>query len=121
MGTIIKILIVLVIIAYLVQRYMPAKGAQHIEASELDKLLAEKDLQFIDVRTVGEFRANHVKKFKNIPLSHLIRQYKSLDPNKGVVLLCQSGNRSNQAAKILLKLGFKEVINVKGGIITYQK
>lgn len=121
MGTILKILIVVIIFAYLVQRYMPAKGAKHIEASELDKLLVKKDLQFIDVRTVREFQANRVRKFKNIPLSHLMREYKSLDPSKEVVLLCQSGNRSNQAAKILLRLDFEKVTNVKGGIVSYQK
>lgn len=39
-----------------------------------------------------------------------------LDKNKEVIVICQSGMRSKQAAKVLKKLGFQQVINVSGGM-----
>ncbi|MCX8046573.1 MAG: rhodanese-like domain-containing protein, partial [Anoxybacillus gonensis] len=35
---------------------------------------------------------------------------------KETIVICQSGMRSNQAAKILVKNGFKRVVNVRGGM-----
>ncbi|MGE1166875.1 rhodanese-like domain-containing protein, partial [Peribacillus simplex] len=33
-----------------------------------------------------------------------------------VIVICQSGMRSKQAAKVLKKLGFQRIINVSGGM-----
>lgn len=76
----------------------------------------KKEKQFIDVRTVGEYRGNHMKGFQNIPLNELASKVNQLDKNKEVIVICQSGMRSKQAAKVLKKLGFQRVINVSGGM-----
>lgn len=61
---------------------------------------------FIDVRTVGEYRGNHMKGFQNIPLNELVSKANQLNKNKEVIVICQSGMRSKQAAKVLKKLDF---------------
>ncbi|MBG9753705.1 sulfurtransferase [Bacillus thuringiensis] len=76
----------------------------------------KKGKQLIDVRTVGEYRGNHMKGFQNIPLNELASRASQLDKNKEVIVICQSGMRSKQAAKMLKKLGFQQVINVSGGM-----
>lgn len=40
----------------------------------------------------------------------------SLSKEREVVLICQSGMRSNKASKTLKKSGFEKVTNVKGGM-----
>jgi len=109
-----------IIIWYFSTSILPAKGVNHIEATELKKLLKNKNYQLIDVRTPHEFSAKHIKGFKNIPLSQIRQHQDKLDKEKYVVLLCQSGMRSNKAARKFKKWGFEQVINVKGGIVTWR-
>lgn len=36
------------------------------------------------------------------------------------MLICQSGMRSSKASKLLKKLGFKHITNVKGGMMDWN-
>lgn len=74
-----------------------------------------RSYQCIDVRTKQEYQSGHLAKFKNIPLNQLESQLGKIDPTKPVALMCASGMRSAQAAKILQKHQY-QVINLKGGI-----
>jgi|SRR5690625_1746571 len=121
MGVIINIVIVLLVLWFLVQRMMPAKGVDHIDANELKKILKSKQHQLIDVRTPQEFNIDQIKGFKNIPLNELRQRLSEIKKDKNVVLLCRSGMRSNRAAKILKKQGYDKLTNVRGGIITYSR
>ncbi|OFD06544.1 hypothetical protein BTGOE5_00740 [Bacillus thuringiensis] len=57
-----------------------------------------------------------MKGFQNIPLNELVSKANQLNKNKKVIVICQSGMRSKQAAKVLKKLGFQRIINVSGGM-----
>ncbi|GAB3047192.1 rhodanese-like domain-containing protein [Virgibacillus ainsalahensis] len=106
----------IIIIAFVVNFFLSTKGVSNITAKEAKDKFAEKDVQFVDVRTPGEYKANHQKKFANVPLAHLSKRTGELDKNKEVVVICQSGMRSAKAAKMLKKQGFEKVSNVKGGM-----
>ncbi|RRN70247.1 rhodanese-like domain-containing protein [Peribacillus simplex] len=122
MGTIFNIIILGVIVWFLYQRFVPAKGIKNINAAELKAALNNKgSKQFIDVRTPNEFRGNHIKVFKNIPLNELGKRAQELSNDKEVVVICQSGMRSSNACKALKKLGFNEVTNVKGGMSSWRE
>lgn len=120
MGTIVNILMIAVIVWFLYQRFIPAKGIKQISTMELKAQLNNKNKQYIDVRTPNEYRGNHIKEFKNIPLSELQERSKELSKEKEVFVICQSGMRSSKASKILQKLGFKEITNVKGGMSAWH-
>ncbi|MCP8617680.1 rhodanese-like domain-containing protein [Salirhabdus salicampi] len=94
---------------------MPVKGVSHITSKEAK----DKKVQFVDVRTQGEYRSNHRKPFRNIPLHTLKNRLGELQKDKEVVVICQSGVRSMKAAKILKKHGFKHITNVKGGMSSW--
>ncbi|HSH25412.1 MAG TPA: rhodanese-like domain-containing protein [Massilibacterium sp.] len=105
---------------FLLYKMMPARGVQHIHAKELEKWLKnEKNVQWLDVRTPGEYKSGHIRQFKNIPLQVLNAKADKLDPKKKTIIICRSGNRSNTACKMLKKKGFEDVYNVRGGIIQY--
>jgi len=70
------------------------------------------NITLLDVRTPQEYRAGHISKAQNVPLDK-IANYQG--KNKDVVVICQSGMRSRQAAKILTKKGY-QVTNVRGGM-----
>ncbi|WP_203333761.1 rhodanese-like domain-containing protein [Planococcus beigongshangi] len=109
---------VIVFIAY--RAMAPAKGVTSISTDELKTQLKKRDKQFIDVRTPGEFKANRLKEFKNIPLNELPARIGQLDKNKETFVICQSGMRSSKAAAILKRNGFENVINVRGGMGSYR-
>lgn len=110
------ILIALFLI-FIIQRVMPTKGVDVISTSDLKTQLSNKDKQFIDVRTPGEFNGNHIRGFRNIPLHELSQKAEQeLAKEKEVIVICQSGMRSQKASKMLKKLGFTKVTNVRGGM-----
>jgi rhodanese-related sulfurtransferase len=105
----------------IVKRLVPTKGVRNISTAELKNELQDKNRQFVDVRTPGEFKGRNIRGFKNIPLNQLAQKAeKELSKEKEVIVICQSGMRSKQASKMLKKLGFKMVTNVKGGMSAWS-
>ncbi|MFS0576891.1 rhodanese-like domain-containing protein [Sporosarcina sp. 179-K 3D1 HS] len=111
---------ILLIIGFFAWRMMPTKGVRTLSTDELKEILKDKTKQFVDVRTPTEYKGRHIKEFKNIPLQALKSQLGSLDKEKEVVVICQSGMRSSQAAGVLKKAGFVKVTNVKGGMSAWR-
>ncbi|MHA6260920.1 rhodanese-like domain-containing protein [Sporosarcina sp. CAU 1771] len=111
---------ILLIVGFIVWRMKPAKGVRTISTTDLKEVLKDKSKQFIDVRTPGEYGGRHIKQFKNIPLNTIKSRIGELDSSKETFVICQSGMRSGQAAKILKKAGFAEVINVSGGMSAWR-
>ncbi|RLQ90257.1 rhodanese-like domain-containing protein [Planomicrobium sp. Y74] len=120
MDTWVVILIGAVIVFIGYRTMSPAKGVKSISTDDLKSQLKSKDKQFIDVRTPGEYKANRIKEFKNIPLNELSGRVSELDKYKETYVICQSGMRSSKAASILNKNGFTNVINVRGGMGSYR-
>lgn len=88
-----------------------------MSARELKEMLNDKNKQLVDVRTQGEYQRNAIKGFQNIPLHLLAEQAEQkLSKDQEVVLICQSGMRSQKACKMLKKKGFENVTNVRGGM-----
>ncbi|MDN4523341.1 rhodanese-like domain-containing protein [Fictibacillus fluitans] len=112
----INVILIAVIVLFFVWKLMPVEGVHNISAAELKERIHQKGTQFIDVRTPGEYRGNHIRQFKNIPLFDLSKKMDALSKDKEVIVICQSGMRSMKASKILKKAGFQSVVNVKGGM-----
>ena len=94
----------------------------NISNSELSDMLENHydEYQFVDVRTSTEFYNEKIPGFnRNIDYYILEDDYSLLDvldKDIPVVIMCNSGNRSVDASKILVKEGFVEVFNLKNGI-----
>jgi phage shock protein E len=71
--------------------------------------------RIIDVRTPAEFKDGAYPGAINIPLSILPVKMNELEPrDRPIVLYCASGARSGQAARLLKRAGFTELINAGG-------
>lgn len=88
------------------------KRVDSISVHELQVAL-QKPITLLDVRSPGEYRGGHITKAKNVPLAKLTT-YQG-NPAEVTYLICQSGMRSQKAAKMLQKRGY-QVINVRGGM-----
>jgi len=70
MDVIINVIVV-GLVAFFLIKFTPTKGVNQISTNDLKNELTRKDVQFIDVRTPGEFSRNKINTFKNIPLHEL--------------------------------------------------
>ncbi|WP_283153645.1 rhodanese-like domain-containing protein [Guptibacillus hwajinpoensis] len=112
------LLIAVIVIAgwFIYKKVGPGKSVTSITSEEAKRKFGDRNVQFIDVRTPGEYKGQKVKQFKNMPLNELSKRTKELDSNKEVVVICQSGMRSSKACGELKRQGFTSVSNVRGGM-----
>ncbi len=74
----------------------------------------------IDVRTRQEFNGGHIPGAINISVQELSTKLNKIPQSKPVVVYCQSGSRSSQAAHILTQAGYTEVLDL-GSIMGWSK
>ena len=74
----------------------------------------------IDVREPEEYRSGHLAGSRSLPLRLLIESADTLPRDVPVFLVCRSGRRSTRAMYWLLDMGFKEVYNLAGGILSWK-
>ncbi len=63
-----------------------------------------------------EWAAGHIPDAVHIPLGELPALQRELDPQRPVITVCRSGNRSLVAAEHLLAGGFRDVKSLAGGM-----
>lgn len=89
---------------------------QKISAQGAQELLQERpDALIIDVRTEAEYLSGHIGGSLLLPNEQISSSQRPPElPNLEVpiILYCRSGNRSNQAAQKLLKLGYQEIYDL---------
>lgn len=98
-------------------------GANQVSALEMPALQRGGKSIVIDVNKAELFSTSHIPNAVNIPLEDINDSNKELLKNKDktVILSCQSGGRSQTAAKQLVNLGFSNVHVLKGGLIAWAK
>ncbi len=56
-----------------------------------------------------------------IPLKEIERKFSQLDFDKTIIVYCRSGVRSREASKKLYNLGAKNIVNMDGGILAWER
>lgn len=85
-----------------------------------DKMTGDAPIVLVDVRSPKEFELAHIEGSINIPAPDLRSRYKELDPGQTCVVVCGTGHRSSLGTSLLKQMGFKEVMNVAGGMTGYS-
>ncbi len=92
---------------------------KEISVQELkDKMDAGEDFQLIDVREDFEYEMSNLGG-ELIPLGGIMIESGKIEKNKPVVIMCRSGKRSAAAIMQLEQQGFKDLYNLKGGILAW--
>jgi rhodanese-related sulfurtransferase len=86
------------------------------------QLINREKAVVVDVCEANEFVAGHVGGAKNIPLNQLEERLTTMVKNKAlpVILVCQSGARSNRAVAIAKKLGYEQAQSLAGGLTAWK-
>lgn len=98
------------------------KGYEELEDKEFQqKLKGTKKKVILDVRHKHEFDKEKIHQAMNMDIMHpgFEEKIKHFDPQKTYFVYCQSGRRGRKACKKLADLGFTQVYNLKGGILSY--
>lgn len=96
---------------------------QSISAQELkEKMDTSEDFLLLDVRQQDEYDFVNLDGTL-IPLGQLSQRITEIDAykDKDVVVMCRTGSRSAQAARILVREGFQNVYNLSGGITGWSR
>ncbi|MDB9316139.1 MULTISPECIES: rhodanese-like domain-containing protein [Cyanophyceae] len=99
----------------------PETKLQLIEASTVKGWTETGKVHLIDVREPSEYAAEHIPGAKLLPLSQFQAEEVPFQRNTKVVLYCQSGNRSHQAAQKLMNAGFSDFAQLQGGISGWKQ
>lgn len=107
---------------------VPARGAHvpenipEISPAELAERLKDgRPVCLLDVREAVEQQISNLPGARNIPLMNLPAMLSDLDRGTEIVVYCRTGVRSARAADLLLKEGFKNVKNLRGGINAWAR
>lgn len=80
-----------------------------------EEILGQEGI-ILDVREAAEYAFGHVPSAKSIPMGELEARMKELDMDQAIYVICRTGTRSDMAATVLAKAGYKKVYNVLPGM-----
>ncbi|MBX9690245.1 MAG: hypothetical protein K2X27_26265 [Candidatus Obscuribacterales bacterium] len=92
-----------------------------IGVDELKNVMAnESALLLLDVRRKREYDAGHIQTAINIPLDQLGKHLHEIPRDSKLAVICTGGYRSTIAKSLLERNGFADVMNVRGGMASWQ-
>ncbi|WP_082050373.1 sulfurtransferase TusA family protein [Risungbinella massiliensis] len=88
-----------------------------IQNEDFQKVLENgSDFVLLDVREPAEYAFDHIHGAISIPFGRLEDQLDDLKRDQVIYVICRTGKRSDQAAQLLTKYGFSNVINIIPGM-----
>lgn len=97
------------------------QNIKSVTPEEAQQLLTDGAI-LVDVREDAEVTklAYNVEGMINLPLSQLEDRANELPKDKNLVIACRSGRRSQKAIKKLQSYGYENLVNLSGGIKSWQ-
>jgi rhodanese-related sulfurtransferase len=99
-------------------------SSRKLNPDAFEKGISRSDIQVLDVRTAGEYQGGHIK---NALLAdwndkdQFNERIKYVDKDKPVYIYCLAGGRSAAAAEWMRQTGFKNVLELVGGMNAWKK
>lgn len=114
--------IFVVLFAMMLMLVLAACGSEgSYETIDIDQIEAkvQDGYKVLDVREPDEYADGHIVGAANKPLSELqASNFERVDKESSYIVICRSGNRSQEASKILVDEGYT-VVNVSKGMSSW--
>lgn len=113
--------VLLLLVVFAVSTFAQNGGTLDAKAFD-EKIKTTKNPYVMDVRTPGEFSGGHIENAVNINYNSptFKSDLEKLDKNAVYFVYCLSGGRSSAAANYMRTNGFKNVYDLKGGVMNWQ-
>jgi rhodanese-related sulfurtransferase len=92
----------------------------NISVDEAYKMYQDGDF-FLDVRTQEEWDEYHIPGTTHIPLDELADRVDEVPRDQNVVVVCRTGNRSQEGRDILLNAGLTQVTSMDDGVSAWRE
>ena len=76
----------------------------------------DDEVVLLDVRDPWEYDTCRLAGSLNIPMGEITERMNELDPEARTIVICHHGMRSFQVGDYLESSGFKDIVNLEGGI-----
>lgn len=86
-----------------------------------DMIASDRDINLLDVRKNSEYNSEHVLLAENAPLDYLNESMKLINPDKNYYVHCAAGYRSMVFISALRARGYRNLIDVAGGMDAIKK
>ncbi|HSG44026.1 MAG TPA: rhodanese-like domain-containing protein [Anaerolineales bacterium] len=112
------LILVLVVGGFLLQQGDSATAASLPREISVSEAASMRDAGafILDVRQPEEWNESHIPGATLIPLGELASRVNEVPTDQEIVVVCRSGNRSQQGRDILLQAGFEQVTSMAGGV-----
>jgi rhodanese-related sulfurtransferase len=102
----------------------PESKVPRVSVEELKKMVADKQVVVVDVRSAEAFKVSHIKGSVSLPLGEIeAGNYKALPRDKRIITYCScpAENSSARASVLLEKAGFRNVGTLRGGTAAWEQ
>ena len=76
----------------------------------------QQKVPILDVREIDEWNQSRIPGSIHIPLDELTKRLDEIPKNQELMIICRSGNRSLEAANLLIESGYTSVVSISGGL-----
>lgn len=101
------------------------QAVMSISVQEAQAWLADPNAQWqlLDLRTPEEFATGHLENatLMNFYDADFRDRLLTMNRHQPTIIYCRSGNRSGQALEMMRELGFRNVYDMQGGIMAWQR
>lgn len=102
--------------------YLNAKSGTKVSPQQATLLINRQNGTILDIRDRKDFEKGHIVDAVNIPLAKLQERIVELEKRKTspLIVVCQMGQQSSEAIKLLQAKGFEQVSKMSGGMTEWQ-
>ena len=102
--------------------YLKSKAGSGLSPHQTTLLVNRKNGVILDIRDKKAYESGHIVDAINIPLAKLTERLVELEKynEKPLVVVCQMGNHSSDAVKILEEKGHTSISRMNGGMTEWQ-
>ncbi len=99
------------------------RGRGGLNAAAATQLINRRNAVVIDLRPSAEFANGHLPSARHLEFAELQAKVGQLVKNKSnpVLLVCQTGQQSNKAVRVVQDAGYAEVHVLEGGLNAWQQ
>lgn len=99
-----------------------ASGFRSLSVDEAKKMIKDKAVMVLDVRTPMETASGTIANAKtiNVASPSFTKEVNALDKAATYIVYCRSGRRSANACNIMAKEGFENIYNLTGGYSAWK-
>ena len=92
---------------------------RQLSVRELHQKLSQRPF-VLDVRAAGEWQSGHIDSAHHIYAGEIAQHLAQIPRDRPVHLVCGTGYRSSMAASLLLREGYRDLVNVAGGMTAWN-